>query len=80
MWKLEAKRKNRSKQYEMENGSWWGKTQFTILFYNSNGGKKVNTQKGNSQLPITVKMGFSETFLFSKITFQKNKTLKSLDN
>ena len=80
MWKLEAKRKNRSKQYEMENGSRWGKTQFTILFYNSNGGKKVNTQKGNSQLPITVKTGFSETFLFSKITFQKNKTLKSLDN
>ena len=40
----------------------------------------VNTQKGNSQLPITVKVGFSETFLFSEITFWKKKTLTSLDN
>ena len=40
----------------------------------------VNTQKGKSQLPITVKAGFSEIFLFSKITFWKKKTLTSLDN
>ena len=39
-----------------------------------------NTQKANSQLPIAEKTGFSETFLFSKITFWKKKTLTSLDN
>ena len=40
----------------------------------------VNTQKGKSQLPITVKAGFSEIFLFSEITFWEKKTLTSLDN
>ena len=40
----------------------------------------VNTQKANSQLPIAEKMGFSEIFLFSDITFWKKKTLISLDN
>ena len=40
----------------------------------------VNTQKGNSQLPIAEITGFSETFLFSKITFWKKKTLTSLNN
>ena len=40
----------------------------------------VNTQKFKSQLPFTVKAGFSETFLFSEITFWKKKTLTSLDN
>jgi hypothetical protein len=33
----------------------------------------VNTQKGNSQLPIAVKAGFYETFLFSEITFWKKE-------
>ena len=58
---------------------WWGKNLVTVLFY-SGGGNTVNTQKANSQLPIAEKMGFSETFLFSKITFWKKKTLTSLDN
>ena len=51
-----------------ENGGWWGKNLVTVLFY-SGDGNTVNTQKANSQLPIVEKMGFSETFLFSKITF-----------
>ena len=33
----------------------------------------VNTQKTKSQLPYTIKVGFSETFLFSEITFRKRK-------
>ena len=39
-----------------------------------------NTQKTSSQLPIAKKTGFSETFLFSKITFWKKKTLTSRVN
>ena len=44
------------------------------------GGNTVNTQNVNSQLLTAEKRGFSETFLFSKITFWKKKTLTSLDN
>ena len=62
-----------------ENGGRWGKNLVTVLFY-SGGGNTVNTQKALSQLPIAEKIGFSETFLFSKITFWKKKTLTSLDN
>ena len=40
----------------------------------------VKTRKANRPLPITQNMGFSETFLFSKITFWKKKTLTSLAN
>ena len=40
----------------------------------------VKTRKANRPLPIVQNIGFSETFLFSKITFWKKKTLTSLDN
>jgi len=40
----------------------------------------VNTQKGNSQLPIAEKWDFLRHFLFFEITFRKKKTLTSLDN
>ena len=34
----------------------------------------VNTQKGNSQLPITVKVGFSETFFLWDDILEKENT------
>ena len=40
----------------------------------------VKTRKANRPLPIVQNIGFSETFLFSKITFWKKKILTSLVN
>ena len=40
----------------------------------------VKTRKANRPLPIAQNMGFSKTFLFSKITFWKKKILTSLVN
>ena len=50
------------------------------FYFIKSGGKTVNTQKCRSHLPFSVNTGFSETFLFSKITFWKKKILTSPDN
>ena len=51
-----------------------------MLFYNSCGGKMVNTQKGNSQLPTAEKTRFSETFLFLRLHSGKRKHSHPLTN
>ena len=56
----------------MGNGGRRGKTWFTVLFYSS-GGKMVNTQKSNSQLPIAVKVGFLRHFFFLRLHSEKRK-------
>ena len=43
------------------------------FYFIKSGGKTVNTQKCRSHLPFSVNTGFSETFLFSEITFQKKE-------
>ena len=61
------------------NGGWWGKNLVTVSFYNG-GGNMVKHSKGPQSVDNCEKTRFSETFLFSEITFWKKKTFTSLDN